>query len=320
MAGISPPEAPIPLTVVSGYLGAGKTTLINRAIATYGHPGLCVIVNDFGELSIDAEVLRRSNGQTLALANGCVCCSAASGLYKAFETALTLSPRPTQILLEASGVADPARLIAIARAEPDMQPGKVITMVDAASFVADLGDSLKAPDIVRQLQTADIVLLSKTDLTDPAAEGLIADLLAGIAPDAPVEISGSDAVLQYLFSGDAGTISGRASGDSSAHEPHNRYSTQTMRCGTLVDCNGFLADLEKLGPALIRMKGLIAITAGSTVQLLNVAGGRAQLEVIELAIPPTQSLITTIVTRGSGIDLAVEAIVRDHFTALEAEH
>lgn len=317
MAGISPLEAPIPLTVVSGYLGAGKTTLINRAIATHGHAGLCVIVNDFGELSIDAEVLRRNDGQTLALANGCVCCSAASGLYKAFETALTLSPRPTQILLEASGVADPARLIAIARAEPDMKPGKVITLVDAASFVPDLGDSLKAPDIVRQLRTADIVLLSKTDLVEPAALVLIADLLLGFAPNAPIETSCSEGSLQHLFIGDEGTISGRVIDDSMAHEPHSRYATKILRCGKLGDCDGFLADLEKLGPGLIRLKGLISLEANASIQLLNVAGGRASLESIELAVPLLQSCITAIVAHGSDLHQGVEAIVRDYFTMYE---
>ena len=317
MVGILQPESPIPLTVVSGYLGAGKTTLINRAITTHGHPGLCVIVNDFGALSIDAEVLRRNDGQTLALANGCVCCSAASGLYKAFETALTLTPRPTQILLEASGVADPARLIAIARAEPDMQPGKVITMVDAASFVADLKENLKAPDIVRQLQAADIVLLSKTDLVDSDAVVLITNLLSGIAPDAPVEISNSEDVLRHLFTGDAGTISGRVTSNGLLHEPHSRYSTRTIRCGMLGDRDGFLAELENLGPALIRLKGLVALEESPTVQLLNVAGGRARLEVVDLAIPPTQSCITTIVARDSDIDQAVQAIVRQHFTKYE---
>ncbi len=301
--------------MVSGYLGAGKTTLINRAIATNGHPGLCVIVNDFGELSIDAEVLRRNDGQTLALANGCVCCSAASGLYTAFDTVLKMSPRPTQILLEASGVADPSRLISIATAEPDLRPGNVITVIDVATVRCDLGNMLKASDILRQIDAADVILLSKIDFTDTCERDWVVDLLAGLAPGVPIEAIETGAALDSLFEIADGQVRRIPVAWSTPHEPLGKYTTRTLRCGALTDSEDFLADLEKLGPALIRVKGLVVIENSPLVHLLNVAGGRVGLEAVTLAVPRKGSCITAIVARGSGMDIVVEKIVRRHFTA-----
>jgi G3E family GTPase len=302
------------MTVVSGYLGAGKTTLLNRTILSHGRPRLCVIVNDFGELSIDAEVLRRAEGQTLALPNGCVCCTAASGLYKAFEAALGILPRPSHILLEASGVADPARLIAIARAEPEMRAGKVVTVVDAATVATDLRDRLKAPDILRQLQAADVVLLAKTDVVDATTSARVNEIVAELAPSAIVDTVQSALADEYLISCDETDACVPATSNESPHRPQSRYASRSLRCGTLADRNGFLTDLEKLGPGLIRLKGLVAVQGSDAFYLLNVVGGRAHLEAIELAVPPLQSCITTIVAHGSGVDIAVEAIVRQHFT------
>lgn len=310
-----PREARIPLTVVSGYLGAGKTTFINRAISTHGHSGLCVIVNDFGDLSIDAEVLRRADGHTLSLANGCVCCSAASGLYTAFDNVLKLSPRPSQILLEASGVADPSRLIAIAAAEPDLRPGNVITVVDVAAVRGDLGNMLKAPDILRQIDAADVLLLSKTDIIDTSERDCVADLLAGLAIGVPIETIETGVAFGYLFEITDGQSRRAPIVPTTTHDPLSRYATYTVRCGTLTDSDGFLADIEKLGPALIRVKGLVAFDNSSVVHLLNVAGGRVGLEVVDLSVPRKGSCITAIVARGSGMDDVVEKIVRRHFTA-----
>lgn len=310
-----PPEKPIPLTVVSGYLGAGKTTFINRAISMRGHSGLCVIVNDFGDLSIDAEVLRRADGQTLALANGCVCCSAASGLYTAFDSVLKLSPRPTQILLEASGVADPSRLIAIANAEPDLRPGNVITVVDAATVRADMANMLKAPDILRQLDGADVLLLSKTGIIGQDERDRCEDLLAGLALGVPIVVVETDAALAYLFEVTDDKVRRPPAGWTPPHDPFSRYAARTVRCGALADSNGFLAALEELGPALIRVKGLVSIKNSSDMHLLNGTGGRFGLEAVDLAVPREGSCITAIVARGSGLDVAFEGIVRRHFTA-----
>ena len=98
----------IPLTVIGGYLGAGKTTLINRLLAGEHSRHLGVLINDFGDINIDVDLIAQHDGETLALTNGCVCCSIADDLGAALESMRT--KEIDHVLIEASGVAQPARV------------------------------------------------------------------------------------------------------------------------------------------------------------------------------------------------------------------
>lgn len=157
-----------PLTVISGYLGAGKTTLINKLVAQDHGLNLLVIVNDFGAINIDAELIARADGEQIALTNGCVCCSMDQDLVRALQDALARQPRPDQIIVEASGIADPASIAQIAGQEGDLGYPAIVTLVDAENAPALLADELAAPQLKQQITAADLVLLTKTDDPDPA--------------------------------------------------------------------------------------------------------------------------------------------------------
>ena len=107
---------PLPMSVISGYLGAGKTTFINQLLAGDHGLSLMVLVNDFGAVNIDAALLASKDDDTIALTNGCVCCTMGSDLYLALGDALDRRPRPDHLIVEASGVADPARIANAAQA------------------------------------------------------------------------------------------------------------------------------------------------------------------------------------------------------------
>ena len=124
---------PLPVTVIAGYLGAGKTTLVNHLLRHAGGRRLSVLVNDFGKIAIDADLIAARDGDSMTLANGCVCCSIGGDLYRALTRALDRRPRADALVIEASGVAEPARLAEIARAEPDLLLAGIVVLVDARS-------------------------------------------------------------------------------------------------------------------------------------------------------------------------------------------
>ncbi len=301
----------IPLTVVSGYLGAGKTTLINRVVSGAQTERLCVIVNDFGELSIDAEILRRSDGLTLPLANGCVCCSAVSGLYTALDTALGTAPE--RIVIEASGVADPARLAAVAAAEPELEPGGVFTIADCTTFAADIGDALKGPDILRQVRAASAVLLSRCDVAAAGAIAHVRELISVLAPGAPVTRSDRVTALAHLAALPGDTAAVSAIEDSGEHHADERYASCSIRCGELNDLDGFIAAVRSIQPPLLRLKGLVLLQGASAPVLLNFEHGRARCEPVALASPLTQTLITAVFPRDDG-EPDLESLVQRHLS------
>ena len=102
-----PAQPPIPVTVIGGYLGAGKTTLVNHLLRNANGLRIAVLVNDFGALQIDADLIEAADGDTISLANGCICCSLAGGLVEAMLGILDRPQPPEWVVIETSGVSDP---------------------------------------------------------------------------------------------------------------------------------------------------------------------------------------------------------------------
>lgn len=159
----------LPLLVIGGYLGAGKTTLIRHLLENNRGLRLLVLVNDFGAINIDADLIAHADGDTIALSNGCVCCSMSGDLYFAIGDAIDRRPRPDLVVIEASGVGDPARIARVARTEHELEYGGIVTVVDAQAIGDLLTDGLIGPQVEGQIRVADLILLSKTDLCDASA-------------------------------------------------------------------------------------------------------------------------------------------------------
>ncbi|MHC4648570.1 MAG: CobW family GTP-binding protein [Planctomycetota bacterium] len=161
------PQSAVPLTILTGFLGAGKTTLLNRILN--GEHGLrvAVLVNDFGAINIDADLVMGVEDNTISLANGCVCCSIRDDLVESVDQVLE-RPEPVEyIILEASGVADPMGIVATFN-NPDLRDririDSITCVVDAEQVLADS----EYHDFVRlkvlQIGCADMVILNKVDL------------------------------------------------------------------------------------------------------------------------------------------------------------
>ncbi len=186
----------VPVTLLGGYLGSGKTTLINELLTRTDRP-IAVLVNDVGEVNIDAALIRRRSADTVELTDGCVCCSLSDGLAAAFDALRSRAQPPDHVVIELSGIADPHRVAPWAGSDGFRLDG-VIVLIDADQVLDRLADPLTAPLIQIQASAADVLALTKTDLVDSATVDSVVTAVTSVAPDAQmidVGVAGVAAIL-----------------------------------------------------------------------------------------------------------------------------
>jgi G3E family GTPase len=180
----------VPVTILTGFLGSGKTTVLNRLLRLPELDGAVVIVNEFGEVGLDHLLIEASEEQFALLDNGCVCCTVRGDLVatlaeldrKSRDGAL---PRFGRVLVETTGLADPAPILHTLMAEPELarryRIGGVVTTVDAVNGLATLE---RHPEAAKQVAVADRLLITKTDLVVGDVLARLEQRLAALAPTA----------------------------------------------------------------------------------------------------------------------------------------
>lgn len=241
----------IPTTIISGYLGAGKTTLINRLLAEDHGLKLTVIVNDFGAINIDDALITDRSGGTLALSNGCVCCSIGDDLAIALRSILNRDTRPDHLVIEASGIADPVAIANTVLNECDLSYGGIVTLVDALNADTLLNDPLLADQASQQVRAADLVIASKCD----AISDTLASCLAQAGARTPTVI-GSAPVAPLLFD-----VLPLPKGRATA--PHPAYVSWQHRSHDVLDRRALGDKLADRPAGLYRMKGFVLTTGGA---------------------------------------------------------
>jgi G3E family GTPase len=269
------PEA-IPVVVIGGYLGAGKTTLINHLLRHAGGRRIAVLVNDFGEINVDADLIEGAEGGVLSLAGGCVCCAFGADLMGALDSLRDLDPRPDIVLIETSGVGLPGAVARSVGLASGLVAIGVAVVADAETLRARAADRYVGDTVLTQLRDADLLLLSKTDLAGEAETAAVRVWLAGVAPRAAVVTTDHgrappDLVLGPREAPPAALAAGQGEAATHAH-----FRTGVRRFAGPVDVAALAADLTAAGSDIVRAKGAVTDLDGRR-KLLQVVGRRAAI-------------------------------------------
>ncbi|MEM5429901.1 GTP-binding protein [Cupriavidus oxalaticus] len=273
---------PIPLVVVGGYLGAGKTTLLNRLLANVRGLRIAVLVNDFGEINIDAALIRTRSDDVIQLENGCVCCSIGGRLAEALVAIADRDARPDLLVIEASGVSDPQRIAQIGLLDPAFRLNAVLVVVDAAAVHDSLADPLVGEMVRQQIAGASVVALTKTDLCAAGGAAATTGTVGTLAPRATVlEARHGDLPLSVFI--DAAMPAPAGTGVLQAHAgwqrpaPHAGIRSMAYRTGRGFDKARLRQALLTPPVRLLRAKGLVRLAADPRLHEVHVVGGRMRM-------------------------------------------
>ncbi|NEU13202.1 GTP-binding protein [Methylobacterium sp. BTF04] len=268
----SPAIAPqkIPVTVLTGYLGAGKTTLLNRILTENHGKRYAVIVNEFGEIGIDNDLVIGADEEVFEMNNGCVCCTVRGDLIRIMDGLVKRRGKFDAIIVETTGLADPAPVAQTFFIDEDVGGA---ARLDAVVTVADakwLADRLKdAPEAKNQIAFADVILLNKADLVSAEDLNRVEGLIRGINPYAKIHRTNRcdvplDAVLDRNAFDLGRILDIEPDFLEEGHHHHHDDEMQSVsaRIDGPVDPDKFMPWISNLtqvqGPDILRCKGIVA--------------------------------------------------------------
>lgn len=277
-------DAAVPLSVIGGFLGTGKTTLLNQLLNNRSGVRFAVLVNDFGDIVVDGDLITEHNGQSMTFANGCVCCSLGNDLLAALTQLLQRDEPPEQIVVEASGVADPRNIADFAALNAELYRDLVIVLVDAQTLRQRASDERLSDTVRRQVAAADLIIMNKCDLVDDDERCATRLWLGAQRDDIPI-IETEHArvpfdVLSAVPPSDAPV-------NETPHHPHATGHGELFRSETLdmvgpVDLAALRRSLEALPRSILRVKGFVPVQGPDELFFLVQLSGR------EIEISPWQ--------------------------------
>ena len=240
----------IPLSVIGGYLGAGKTALLNHLLRNKEGRRYAVLVNDFGSLNIDAGLIESQQDNVIRLDNGCLCCTLVTGLADTLNKVRQMEPWPEHVVIEASGVADPIRIGHYAYVAP-FRPEAVLVVADAETLREKGESRFVGEAVIRQLRGADLVLLNKVDLLAPAELELVHAWILQKAPEARVVETRFGQISPSLLHGH------RSPGPHDLGPDHAVHSSWSLQWSHPLDRQAVENCLRSWPEAVIRAKGFL---------------------------------------------------------------
>ncbi|MFI9296845.1 CobW family GTP-binding protein [Streptomyces gardneri] len=305
----------IPVVVLAGFLGAGKTTLLNHLLRSARGTRIGVMVNDFGDIGIDAMTVAGQVGSTVSLGNGCLCCAVdASELDEYLEVLTRPESRLDVIVIEASGLAEPQELVRMVLASENERIvyGGLVQVVDAAEFRATRE---RHPETDRHLTIADLVVVNKADRVSADELSAVRETVGALAGKAVVvdashgrvdpellfdrvvpedEIEGQMSIEDILYGPE----------DEAHAHPHAEYETVSLTASTPLHPRRLMAFLDARPEGLYRIKGFVDLGAADPVNRYAVHAVGRFLRFYPEPWPAGEERLTQLVLIGSGVDAA----------------
>lgn len=297
----------IKIILLTGFLGAGKTTLLQRMLEPQSQHRIGVIVNDFGEINVDAQLIRREGMQLMELSNGSIFCACIKDKF--VNGLIEMSRRPLDYLfIEASGLSDPANMQTLleglqGQMEHPMALYANICVVDAEYFL-DLVDVL--PALGQQVRYADVIIVNKADLAGQELLDATAQYIQALNP-------GVSVYCTSFCQADLGVVLAhlkqeRPEADSSTNTPTSRPSTFTLRSTEVLELERLEAFLRDIAPSTYRIKGFAMTDQGPK----EVSAVGAHIRVTDWSVPLTQTELVAISSVGVKLVSIVLAASRAH--------
>lgn len=258
----------LPVTIIGGYLGAGKTTLVNHLLRHADGLRIAVLVNEFGALPIDEDLIEAQDDDIISIAGGCVCCSYGNDLVQAMLDLAKLDPRPDHVLLEASGVALPGAIAQSISLLTDFRLDGIVVVTDAETIRKQAADPYVGDTIERQLSDADLVFLNKCDLVSDDVVQDVGKWLRSKTGNAEIVSTAQCKVPREV------ALQAFPDGASlrQVHGDHRvgTFESQYLSSEDIVDAELVAGRLADASLALIRAKGFVRTQSGlRTIQVVG---------------------------------------------------
>jgi G3E family GTPase len=292
----------VPITFIGGYLGAGKTSLINELLAYADRP-IAVIVNDVGSVNVDAALIRTHHGDTIELTDGCVCCSAINGIGAAFDQIRARLEPPDHVVIELSGVAESQRMLPWGDSAGFMLDGVVI-VVAAEQLIAGVWPEWLQSHIESEVISADLVVLTKTDLISAQMVELAECAVDRLAPTTTVFRAGKHevgpgAVGRFLALGGRTPKGALAVPNATLFDAHRVETVILPTALPVADLYRLLDDLPtRIEGEIVRVKGLVNTTDAGLVNV-QIVGRRHVVEPVRdpERLAPTDLIVISLPKR-----------------------
>jgi G3E family GTPase len=302
----------IPITIVGGYLGAGKTSLINHILAAKHGRRVTVLVNDFGAINIDAALIADSADDTISLTNGCACCAIQDDLGAALQAQIERASPPDSILIEMSGVAEPARIKRYAEAWPGVHLDAILTLADAETVLMRADDKFVGRVVQRQLSAADFLVLNKVDLVSEAERARTAAWLHQRNPGSRL-IETTHGVVDAVVLFEPAVRKERPRDfelGKRAQQAADVFHTDIVDIPAPIDVGALEQELARLPASIHRIKGFVTNRASASRLLVQVVGNRIALSEAPTVSGESPDALVVIGTDEGDVDAVSSLIAR----------